>query len=203
MAQSFDLPTWGVGDPLTTYQEWNFFSRTSSGPDVGVFNPNGTPSFSQAGGFFTGGGNIYSFNGPYSASVVIPNYNLGPGYNTTLVFQIEKSLGPDEALTAAPSIGGVFANSVETIFEGIVDGFLGPATLGVYKHTFELPGNASSYTVTIPSSIHSSLQAIRVDTQAVVVIPETGSIVLAGAGLLVGLIGFVSRRAPRRNSTCS
>lgn len=204
LAQSFAAPPWGVGDPLTTYQEWNFFTRGSSAPDVGVSNPNGTPSFTQTGGFVTGGGNIYSFNGDYSATVVIPNFGLGAGYETTIIFQIEKSLGPNEDLIADPTISSIAADSVETLFEGIVDGFVGPATLGVYKHTFVLAGNNSSYTIQIPASIHSSLQAIRVDTQATVVVPEASSLVLlGGAGLFLGCVRIATRTAPRRNPTRS
>jgi hypothetical protein len=203
LAQSFDPPSWAIGDPLTTYQEWNFFTNASTAPDVGLSNPNGSPSFTQTGGFITGGGNVYSFSGDYAATVVVPNFDLGAGYETLIIFQIEKSLGPNEETIADPTIDGMGANTVETLFQGVVDGFVGPATLGVYKHTFVLAGNDASYTIQIPASIHSSLQAIRVDTQAVVV-PEASSLVLLGAaGLMIGCIEIASRTAPRRNPTRS
>jgi hypothetical protein len=198
-AQAFVTPPWNVGDPLTTFQQWDFFTRTSTAPDVGVFNPNGTPSFTQTGGFVTGGGNIYSFSDNYSATVVVPNYGLGSGYKTTVIFQIEKSLGPNEPDIAAPTINGQAASSNETLFEGVIDGFIGPATLGVYKRTYLFDGNAASYTIQIPASIHSSLQAIRVDTQTVA-IPEASTLVLAGtASLIAGWMTISSRLSSRRN----
>jgi hypothetical protein len=199
LAQSFVGPPWSVGDTLTTYQQWDFFTRISTAPDVGMFNSNGGPSLTQSGGFVTGGGNIYSFSGDYSATVIVPNYGLGTGYKTTVIFQIEKSLGPNEPNITAPTINGVVASSTETLFEGVIDGFIGPATLGVYKRTYVFNGNAPSYTIQIPASIHSSLQAVRVDTQTVA-IPEASTGLLVGGCMIVAAwIRTASWVSSRRN----
>jgi hypothetical protein len=211
--------TWHRGDANTTYQEWDVFQSTTApnSPDVGVFNPNGTPtardasgldasSFPNDGAFLTSGGNIYSFSAPIQIALDLPNYGKGAaGWSTTIVLQIQTAGNPlDPSSIALTPLGGsallpldggtrTFSGSTGSPFGGNKDDWF---------FEWHVDGNASSYALTFKASDASmSLDRISVDTlttftPAVAPTPEPSSLVSATLGLLVagGWWGLRRRR---------
>lgn len=103
-------PAW-QGQPNSTYQEWvNGFTTAATNPagyKIGGIdgvtdpaqraalvaqyapnNPNGTANAGSPNGFVTSTYGIYNFAAKVEPTVTVPNYNLGDGYNTKLVWQI-------------------------------------------------------------------------------------------------------------------
>src|SRR5690349_5233913 len=96
------------GSADTTYQEWDVFASPDgpNAPDVADVNANGTadlydfnPSTGDTDGVFVlGSGNLYSFSGTPHMHADIPGFNLGAGYETTIVFQL-RNLGTEVDLS--------------------------------------------------------------------------------------------------------
>lgn len=85
----------GFTGPTATYQEWQGgFTKTgftAAGPNLPTHVSNPNPGTTNAGspvGFVTSTNGIYHFNAKIAPTVVVPNYNLGDGYATTIVWQV-------------------------------------------------------------------------------------------------------------------
>ena len=96
-----DAYGWQRGvSPLSTFAEWEFFSSpvgpNAPGTDIVVGTlPQDAPAFNAfdanplSGSFITSGGNIYSFSGVVSPETTSPGFDLGYGFRTNVLFQVQ------------------------------------------------------------------------------------------------------------------
>ena len=184
---------WNVGDPNSTYQEWDVFtSTTGNNPDVGhITNPYGLtdPNLSvYPPGFVSGSANFYSFNGDYGISV--DGYNHGgssgagapAGYGTHVIVQTAATINGD------PNVGGpasVFSDSVQIvdfsdasigggsntdalrvqeIWRGIVPSSWGDVTQQEMIWEFFLPNYTGDFRVRLDNIVHCMFLQARIDS---------------------------------------
>jgi hypothetical protein len=176
------------GEANTTYQQWNFFTTaTDAEPDVGVSNPNGTPTLSSALGGILGSGNIYAFGAVDTITVDIPLADLA-GYTTKVIVQTRTQ--GSEINYPTMNIGGISPTDSEELSRTPLGGFGGD--LVDYYYEFDLPTNGS-FTLSFNGIEHMSFDAIVIDTLAVEAVPEAGSLVMASL-VAAGIGGVYLRR---------
>jgi hypothetical protein len=200
--------SWSLGAANSVHAQWEVFtdaySTPGNAPDVaGSFPAAGTPSGANsllvgntAGAFLTGGGNIYSFSAATSFTVTVPNYNLGAGWNSRFVAQLQNQGSPLDFASVRLSYDGGNQLLAPTFTDELLGGAI-PENL----FAWDLAGfNPSTYSLTFNASASSmSLDAIAVDTFtqtsafAPMGVPEPATGVLAA----IGLIGSLA--APRRS----
>lgn len=179
----------------STYAQWDVFTSVAgpNAPDVGQSVVGslaaGAPAFnvsaSGAGATVLGSGNIYGAGGALSVVVTVPSFGLGDGMMTTVLFQT-RTQGTE--INPATVLIGNFAPSSVTELSRVSLGGQGAMVDTLWQ--FNLPGSASSYTVTFSSVMQFfSLDRISVDTFTTVPTP-------AAAGLL-GLGALASGRRRR------
>lgn len=204
-AQAFVLPSgWIMGDPASTYQEWdNFTARTGNVPDIGKFPVHFNPILSAAPpALKTGTSNLYSFAGNWNWWADIPNHG-GAGPGTHVLVQTAASLYNDVGVVpgtlaivqpnGSPIPGGGASEALRTatLFQGQI---YSPAT-DSWSTTrenlweFYLPGYIGDLRVVGTNAIHSSLMAVRVDTMIAQPVPEPGAAAMSGL-LLVAIGAF-------------
>ncbi len=217
-AQAFLSPFgWSVGDPNSTYQEWdNFSSRTGNVPDVGKFPLHFNPLLSAASpALKTGTNNLYGFARNWNWWADIPNYG-GSGPGTHVLVQIAASLYNDVGVVpgtlaivqpdGSPIPGGGASEWLQntTLFQGQVyspatDGW---ATTRESLWEFYLTGYTGDFRVVGTNAIHSSLLAVRVDSLITEPVPEPGTAALGGFLLVaIGAVRLV-RRYRGRETMC-
>lgn len=163
------------GEANTTYQQWNFFNAsTGATPDVGVSNPNGTPTVSSALGGVMGSGNLYAFGAIDTITVDVPLADL-PGYLTKVIVQTRTQ--GSEILYGGISIDGESPVDSEELSRTPLSGGFG-GDLVDYYFEFLLPTNGS-FTLSFNGDAHMSFDALVIDTLAVEAVPEAGSLVMA------------------------
>lgn len=184
---------WNVGEPNSTYQQWDMFTSTMNNkPDVGrLANPNDLPDpnlnvYPPA--FVSSSANFYSFSGNYSISVDVYNHgrSLGTGepngYGTHVIIQTAATINDDPNL-GGPS--GVLPESVEIvdfndvcikggsnsevlriseIYRGKVASSWGDVTQQELIWEFFLPDHTADFHVRMESIVHSMFREIRIDT---------------------------------------
>ncbi|GMU23112.1 MAG: hypothetical protein AMXMBFR13_31950 [Phycisphaerae bacterium] len=202
---AFVPPTlWARGQANTTYQEWNVFSSVAgpNGPDVGSYNPNGTPNLrdTSGGALLTGSGNIYSPAAVLNIAVEVPDY-AGAGDVTTVILQT-RTLGSEIDLGSV-QVGGASASDVGELLREPAGGPGGFAVETWFK--FLLPYSAAGFTIQFNADGSSmSLDRVAVDTITAATyipepnpVPEPGALVLLimGIALLNGSIGNRKQRA--------
>jgi hypothetical protein len=117
-------------------------------------------------------------------SLTIPNYGLGSAYTTDFILQAQTATLPLDSSSFAISADGGPAILITPTVTNLA---------GSYNdsYQFSLPGNASSYVLTLDSPTsgtnytHVALDALSVDTYASV--PEPASLSLLGIGALLML----------------
>ena len=207
----FLLPgAWNRGAAYTTYQQWETFT-TPAGPNA----PNGTPTvpaaphnpngpadaFDTSGqSFVTGGGNIYSPSAATHIQVALPEYDLGAGYVTTVLFQTRTQ--GNEPIYTGPGgyrltyTDGSGPHTLLPARQAELDrqalgGFGG--TRVDYAAVFEVPASVAQLKVFFDASASSmSLDRVAVDT-IVTRAATSGGPQLAG---MSDQIGFVPQAVP-------
>lgn len=212
---------WSVGDANSTHQAWDSFSGTAgAAPDLSyeVF-PTGL-TMPTAGvlspGFRTGSQNYYSFSGNYGVELDIFNHggatgtSGGLGGGTYVTVQAASTIGAgagtiidslelvkqDGTSLLGGSNGEALAEA--ELFRGIVPTIMGDQDYQQYAWRFFLPDWTGDFRVQWDQTIHSSLDAVRVDSfvtdQPFSVVPEPASAALMG----VVMVGLAMRRQRRR-----
>ncbi|WP_428305190.1 PEP-CTERM sorting domain-containing protein [Lacipirellula sp.] len=200
--------SWSLGAANSVHAQWEVFtdaySTPGNAPDVaGSFPASGSSSGASsllvgntAGAFLTGGGNIYSFSAPTSFTVTVPNYNLGAGWNSRFVAQIQNQGSLLDFTSVLLSYDGGNQLLAPTYSHELLGGAI-PENL----FAWDLAGfNPSTYSLTFKASASSmSLDAIAVDTYT-----QTGAFTPMGvpepATAALAAIGLVGSLAVRRNS---
>lgn len=213
VADEFLTPAWwNLGDVGTTYQQWDVFTAvTGNTPDVGRMTdgttlPDPTVGVSPP-AFATGTGNFYSFAGPYSGMVDVPNYGSGAG--THIIVQTAASMNPDpnaggpasifvDSLRIEDGAGAILPGGANTdaLQEALItttldSGPMGEITVEWLIWEFYLPGYAGDFEIISDSIIHSQYRELRVDTaiaaQAypITPVPEPTSLLMVGVAALL------------------
>lgn len=158
----------------TTYGEWNVFNSPTApnSPDVaGAFDPNGTQTVTETSGgsFITSGGNLYSFSVPLQLNVIIPQYGLGAGSYTTVMFQT-RTLGTEADYDNVKLVynDGSSDITILPVFriesDRIALGGFGGSQVDV-AYLFQVPYSPASLKLQFPAAGSSmSLDVIAVDT---------------------------------------
>ena len=196
---------------LSTYEHWDTFaSQSSNAPDVASLNSNGAPNafdanFPGSNSIVTSTGNLYAGSGIIRMNTVVPGFARADAAATRFLLQITTTANAlfdaDGLWTASDP-----ANPTETDFSRLlvngqrVDGLpsfayrrlnfiqgSSPTSFNFERAiTFELPGNASSYTVEWTAARGSTGMAeIAIDT--VTVVPEPTALALLGLGGVAAL----------------
>lgn len=183
--------------PNSAYAQWDVFTSTTgpNTPDVGSFAGgtfgSGAPNWNtfdrNTFSFITGGGNIYSFAGVVAPQVDVPNFGLGAGYSTTILLQTR--IQGTEIDPATVLIGGVAPVQVTELLRQPLGGFGGFLVDTLWR--FELPGNASGYTIQF-AALGSSMSLDRVAVDTFAVVPAPGA---AGLMAIGGLVASRRRRS--------
>lgn len=180
----------------STYAQWESFTSPAGPnvPDAGQFIGGALPGSAPAwnvfdtsgGSFVTGGGNIYAPAAATSISVIVPGFDLGGSYTTTVLLQVRTQ--GTEPLASSFSIGGVQPVQTQELLRQPLGGFGGFLVDALYR--FELPGNANGYTLRFDAAASSmSLDRVAVDTFASVPTP--------GVPALLGIGGLAASRRRR------
>jgi hypothetical protein len=184
-----------------TYQEWNAFTspRGPNDPDVADVNPNPGvgPNPSKANlydtsgqSLITSGGNIYSPTAATLLDVDVPDYGLGGGYRTSVMFQL-RTLGSevnDETVRLSFNDGAdrtIPYASRQELARVPLGGFGGSQVDTLFR--FDVPFSPSAFKIEFDSAGSSmSTDRVAVDTFTTTV-PEPASLTALGvAGLLLG-----------------
>ena len=219
-AHTYDAPAfvdpvgWNVGDTGTTYQLWDEFADTDNapvGPDAGqwVTSPTAAaaPTLTVAApAYMPAPGRTYSFAGNYDMAAAISNVAGATGLGTHVIVQIAASINPDVDSSVASGTlhlvdgsgqvilnGGEFADALRTTRFGdrVVGSTFGPVTFGESIFEFFLPDFAGDFEVRWTQTVHSGIEAVRVDSMlasqafSVTAVPEPASLALLGVGLLM------------------
>lgn len=215
----FPEPTgWAVGDPGTTFQAW---SAGTTAPNSSILAPDALvaesnpplatqASFSQSGAFLSGSGGLYQFMNNYSVTASVPNHG-GPGLGTWILVQSAATMNPDYDPEGDGTGGSLLQDAIK-VFDNqgnllaasnpddVIRTFLDPDFPLFGGVQFEklawsvfVPGYTGDFVVTADMIIHSSLQALRIDS-SIAAVPEPSSSLL----LALGLTGLAACRL-RRN----
>jgi len=196
---------WSLSAANSVHAQWEVFTDAvgtpGNLPDVaGSYPASGSPSGAAAvvigntpSAFLTGGGNIYSFAAPTSFTVTVPNYNLGVGWNTRFVAQIQNQ----GSLLDFSSVKLSYDGGNQLLSFDYTDELVGnPAPENLFA--WDIAGfNPSTFTLTFAASASSmSLDALAVDTFtqqeafSPLGVPEPAT----GALAALGLIGTLAAR---------
>ena len=161
---------WSRGDADSAWFEWDVFTSPTGGnlPDVGQFPsplPGGwaTPDVYDTSGLaiITASGNFYSFVGPITLDVVIPNYGYQSG-STTLLLQI-RTQGNELDYGSVNIWGEPPVEHVELLRQSL--GEFGWLVDSLFR--FELDGNENVYIASFAAAdAHVAIDRIAVDTLA-------------------------------------
>lgn len=207
---------WNVGDVGSTYQQW--VANGSADPITTNLDHNanpgtGSPTLTPTGAFVASSGGFYAFSANYSVTATIPSAGpAGPG--THIIVQAGATLNPDYDPEGDGSGGSVLRDTLQILDAGnnvlatslagdVTRTYYDPAMMSSFGEVqYEeliwevyLPGFTGDFKVTFGEMVHSSLQALRVDS-TVASVPEPGTIAMLGLGL-VGLVSVGVRRARR------
>jgi len=185
-ANDINPPPWTRFEPNTTYQNWDFStSGNPTGPDVGVYNPNGTPEATVTGGTWlasfdqlTG---VWQLGASSSIDLNIPN----TPFDATKIKNVWTQITWEPIGTnAAPvvMVNGIASDAITTFQVGT-----GNWMQSYYETT--LPFSPSSEDVIITGSYYVTEMVL--DTQSVV--PEPSSLALLALGA-ISLLPFASRK---------
>ncbi len=189
-----DPNSWDIGDPGSTYQEWDVLvGMMDNKPDLGqVSNPASLPLPSlrvYPPGFVSSTANFYSFSGNYGVSVDIYNHGgssgagAPAGYGTHVIVQTAATVnrdpndgGPASVLidsvqitdfNDAPIVGGGSAEAlrVNEIWRGLVPSSRGNVSQQELIWEFFLPDYTGDFRVRMDNIVHSMFKQIRIDSR--------------------------------------
>lgn len=187
---------WDRGDALTSFAHWDRISEDDvlapgvqdHSPDGAFVNLASAPLDSSPPSFVTGGGlggNIYSFTGDYTVTLnMVPDYATPDGL-FTVALQL-KTIGNtvDPSTVSLNGLGGNYT----LLFNGPNPGPWG-GEMDEHLFVWTDVASASSYDIVFTNIVHTSLDELTVDMNAV---PLPGAVFLFGTAL-AGLIGFRRR----------
>ena len=179
-------PTWLRGAANTTYQDWTFTTNDNpSAPDLGLFNPNGSPTATISGGsnwyqFFDNHAGVWVLDLGASLNLFIPNTPADDSRYKDVHTQVtwEPNLTNEAPVVM---VNGIASAPVFTVPVGNGGWFQ-----SVYDTRLEF--NPSSENVIITGSYH--LGQVVIDTQCV---PEPSAIALLAMGIF-GLLAVGWRK---------
>lgn len=214
-APAYDEPNfyepagWNVGDAGSTYQLWHEFPDVDNAPvepDAGGWIGSPTPTLTIAPpAYMPGPGRTYSVAAPYGVTAAISNPDpAGAGLGTHVVVQIAASVNPDfgtylpgtlNILDAGGNVildGGEAADALRATDHGLrqVISAFGPVDFQESILEFFLPGYTGDFRVAWTHSVHSGIEAVRIDSYhaaeavALINVPEPASLALLGAAAL-------------------
>ncbi|WP_432799782.1 hypothetical protein [Poriferisphaera sp. WC338] len=211
---------WSIGDAGSTYQEWDTFtSTTSSAPDVGYNNAGNTTApittntavEKQAtappgpGPSVAGSGNYYSFASDYNVIASITNAT-GSGSGTHVIMQVAAQ-NSATSIAILDDLGNAIAGIVNLRSDNMAQVFQYnftppppapqiPVPIYHYEdiHEFYLPNFTGDFQIVAAYDVHTSFDALRVDTKltdtafGITAIPEpaAASLLLFGSMLMLG-----------------
>lgn len=185
-ATSFVPPdNWTVGDPFSTYQEWDIFvSSFGNPPDVGYVTapPIADPPTCSVlpPGFLSSSNNFYAFAGDYTVEADVFNHGAAApaGYGTVVRVQTAATQNPDfgQGLildsirlvqpddTPIPGGSNDDLCRTELLFSGIIGSPFGDVIQDEWLFVYWLPGYTGDVKVVMDCYVHCSFVALRVDT---------------------------------------
>jgi hypothetical protein len=179
-------PPWTRGSANTTYQSWSFSTSASPlGPDLGVFNPYGTPAATITGGswlsIYDNRFGLWNLDSSSSMDFRIPNTPADPTRQKNVWTQITWQ---DNGATPVVTVDGYASLLVTNVQVGTGSWFD-----SVYETT--LPYNPAAEDVIISAAggtIH--VDQVVIDT---ICIPEPSSLALLAMGV-ISLLPYASRK---------
>jgi hypothetical protein len=202
----FDEPTlWNVGDFNTTSQLWKSGDTSASPIHANLThtaNPGQpAPTLTPAGAFVASSGGYYSFSSNYTATAAIDApASMGPG--TYVLVQTAATLNPDggsvlkDAIKILDDQGNTLATSaaanVQQTFHDPNFPLFGGVEYEELLWSVFLPGYTGDFDVKLEMMVHSSLQALRVDSFTPV--PEPSTFVLLALGAALPIARCIKRR---------
>jgi hypothetical protein len=209
-------PNWLRSDPYTTYQAWDIFSDASAAginapnsPNVpfgavvdgAPHNPNGTANVLDTSGqsFVTGGGNLYSPTAATHIRLTSPEYHLGAGYVTTVLFQT-RTQGDELIYSGAEGFRLTYSDgSGSHVVMPVSGAELNRQALGGfggdlvdYGALFQIPASPAEFTISVDAAdVSVSFDRSSIDT--IVTRANADSPLLEGMN---PTIGYVSQAVP-------
>ena len=183
-------PPWTRGQPNTTYQDWTFgTSANPTGPDLGLYNPNGNPVATINGGlwqqFYHNHVGVWTLNVGDSINFFVPNTAANTNNHKDVWTQV--TWETDNNGSPIVTVDGVPSTLQFSVPVGGNPGWY----QNVYLTTLQF--NPASESVVISGSLAGTtfdVGQVVIDTQC---IPEPSSLAMLALGALSSML-YASRK---------